>query len=110
MSWARDVWPSERARLMSMMPIEREAFEESRMVLELFRELNKEHGTVECQSPHRHSGCSVEVAYRARDTHSDWRFICQSAADSNARRVAQKGYSCIICLAPAEDCWEQFPV
>jgi len=110
MTWAKDVLPSERARLMSghMVPTEREAFEELRMVLELFRELNNEFGTVRCESSHhspfRPVECSHEVTHIAsRECDASSYLICTNAAVENLEKVGRA--TCANCHRFVEDCW-----
>lgn len=108
MSWARDVWPSERARLMSghMMPTEREAAEAT-VVLELEEWLKDD---LACASQSSGHDCTVEVSHVAFICLTpDGYFICGEAARLATERLST-GWRCDGCQGMARDCWRVVPI
>ncbi len=98
MNWARDVWPSERARLMSghMMPTERQAVEATVEILEMNSWLEDE---MSCQAAHENDvpACTVAVTSMLRNCiPGGERPVC-AAIGSYAREAIERGSRCINC-------------
>lgn len=101
MSWARDVWPSERARLMSghMMPIEREAAEATVEILEMnsWLEDDVKCGVVHIDSPDV-PVCSIEVTHKLRDC-TFFAPVCANTA-TYVQEAIDGGWECAGCGEP----------
>lgn len=103
MNWARDVWPSERARLMSghMMPTERQATEATVEILEMNSWLNDELG---CEFGHEGTTppCSDTVTHQMTDCTGSIH-ACSHAA---SWAIGMKPIStCTHCKRDAAECW-----
>lgn len=88
-----------------MQPIEQQAYDETRMVLELLRELNNMTGAdpLRCEAPEGHQ-CSVEVTHRVEFCGGSW-FLCSNAAVATSESIDSGIVRCAGCKAPAGDCW-----
>jgi len=110
MSWARDVWPSERARLMSghMMPTEREAVGTLEAV-DLEESFKDE---LKCEAYHdtrNEAECSVSVTDLASDCGREGFFTCQVAGDY-IRAALVSGGTCAGCKADVKTHWRVVPI
>ena len=107
MSLARDVWPSERARLMSghMMPIEREAAVATVEIMQLEEWLEAD---LKCESEHRATGkhnCQRVATHLSRTVHMGTRkLVCSTAADYITHWRGVEDAVCE-CGSPIVDCW-----
>ena len=110
MSWAKDVWPSERARLMSahMMPIEREAAQATVEILELNSWLDDE---LKCESQHRdfrNRECSVTVTHIAKGCEVPSLACTRQAEWVNSWSSSE--IPCGDCGAPCATHWRAVPI